>query len=190
MDINDIVTEIPRGDDLVKAARQFAAEAHASINHKRKYTGDDYIVHPAEVASIVASRPHTSEMLAAAWLHDTVEDVPWVKIETIRDRFGPKVAALVSDLTDVSQLNQGNRLARKAIDRAHTAAASNDAKTVKLADLISNTRSIVQHDPAFAVVYMKEKRLLLEVLVGGDPVLYNIAKKLNDDYFAALGPKR
>ena len=172
------------GNELIAAARAFAAESHGSIGHTRKYTGDPYIVHPEEVAAIVASRPHTPEMIAAALLHDAVEDTP-VTSEDIRQRFGPVVADLVDDLTDVSKPSDGNRMARKTMDRAHTAAASNAAKTIKLADLISNSRSIIEHDPNFAKVYMREKAALLDVLVGGDPQLLAQAQQIVDQYYQA-----
>jgi (p)ppGpp synthase/HD superfamily hydrolase len=161
--------------DIVARADAFAARAHSGINHKRKYTGDDYIVHPREVAAIVASVPHTPEMLAAALLHDTVEDTG-VSIHTIREEFGPVVAKLVADLTDVSTPGGGNRAIRKGIDLAHTAGASPQAKTIKLADLISNTASIVAHDPNFARVYLKEKAAMLEVMSQGDATLLARAK--------------
>jgi (p)ppGpp synthase/HD superfamily hydrolase len=160
---------------LVSRARAFAAHAHRAIDHKRKYTGEDYIVHSAEVAAIVATVPHTDEMLAAAWLHDTVEDTG-VAIETIRAEFGPIVAMYVADLTDVSTPDLGNRAVRKAIDLAHTAKACADAKTIKLADLLSNTASIVEHDPGFARVYLKEKSAMLAVLTDGDATLLARAK--------------
>lgn len=152
---------------LEHRARLFATAAHAAVGQLRKYTFEPYIVHPAEVAEIVRSVPHTEAQLAAAWLHDVVEDTG-VSIELIREEFGREVADLVGWLTDVSRPDHGNRAARKAIDRAHTAAAPAEAQTVKLADLISNTRSIVEHDPKFAVTYLQEKRLLLEVLTRGD----------------------
>jgi (p)ppGpp synthase/HD superfamily hydrolase len=161
--------------DIVARADAFAAKAHSAINHKRKYTGDDYIVHPREVAATVATVPHTPEMLAAALLHDTVEDTG-VSIETIRAEFGPVVAKLVADLTDVSTPGGGNRAIRKGIDLAHTASASPQAKTIKLADLLSNTASIVAHDPGFARVYLKEKAAMLEVLTQGDATLLARAK--------------
>ena len=72
----------------------------------------------------------------------------------------------------------GNRAHRKAIDREHTAQAPAAAQTVKLADLISNSRSIMEHDPQFAVVYLAEKRLLLEVLTKGDPGLHARATEM------------
>jgi (p)ppGpp synthase/HD superfamily hydrolase len=161
---------------MVERARVFATAAHAAVGQVRKYTFEPYIVHPAEVASIVRSVPHTDEMVAAAWLHDTVEDTD-VTIETIRAEFGDKVAELVGWLTDVSRPEDGNRAVRKAMDRAHSAAAPADAQTVKLADLIANTRSIMKHDVAFAKTYLEEKRLMLEVMDKGDATLLAIARK-------------
>lgn len=61
---------------LVERARRYATKAHAAIDQRRKYTNDPYIVHPQAVMEIVSSVPHSEEMLAAAWLHDTVEDTP------------------------------------------------------------------------------------------------------------------
>lgn len=156
---------------LVEKARAFATAAHAAVGQLRKYTFEPYIVHPAEVAALVSTVPgHTPEMVAAAWLHDTVEDTG-VTSELIRSEFGDEVATLVGWLTDVSRPDHGNRAARKAVDRAHTAAAPAEAQTIKLADLIANTRSIMQHDEKFAVTYLAEKRLLLEVMTKGDPGL-------------------
>lgn len=162
--------------ELVIKARTFALAAHSAVAQLRKYTNEPYIVHPAEVARIVATVPHSYEMLAAAWLHDVVEDTG-VTLEIIREEFGEKVAELVGWLTDVSRPEQGNRATRKAIDRAHTAMAPADAQTIKLADLISNTRSIMEHDEAFAKTYLAEKRLLLEVMTKGDRALHAEASK-------------
>ena len=161
----------------VERARVFATAAHAAVKQVRKYTFEPYIVHPTEVASIVASVPHTNEMLAAAWLHDTVEDTG-VSIVDIQKEFGNEVASLVGWLTDVSTPEQGNRAVRKAIDREHTAMAPAAAQTVKLADLIANSRSIMAHDPAFAQVYLEEKRMLLEVLTRGDATLMAQARSI------------
>jgi hypothetical protein len=66
---------------------------------------------------------------------------------------------------------------RKARDCAHSAQAPAEAQTIKLADLISNSRSIMEHDPEFARVYLEEKRLLLEVMTKGDATLMAEAKK-------------
>jgi (p)ppGpp synthase/HD superfamily hydrolase len=161
---------------LEDRARTFATAAHAAVAQLRKYTNEPYIVHPAEVVQILKTRPHDPEMVAAAWLHDVVEDTG-VSIEVIRAEFGSKVSDLVGWLTDVSRPEQGNRAVRKAIDRAHTAAAPAEAQTIKLCDLISNTRSIVEHDAEFARVYLAEKRLLLEVMTKADPELMRRARE-------------
>ena len=163
--------------NMVERAKVFATAAHAAVKQVRKYTFEPYIVHPAEVASIVATVPHTDVMLAAAYLHDTVEDTG-VSIVDIQKEFGNEVASLVSWLTDVSKPEQGNRAVRKAIDREHTAMAPAAAQTVKLADLIANSRSILAHDPAFAKVYLEEKRMLLEVLTRGDATLMARARQI------------
>lgn len=162
---------------LVEKARVFATAAHAAVAQLRKYTNEPYIVHPAEVASIVATVPDaTDEMIAAAWLHDVVEDTG-VTLELVRAEFGDKVADLVGWLTDVSRPDHGNRAARKAVDRAHSAAAPAEAQTVKLADLISNTKSIMAHDEKFAKTYLEEKRLLLDVMNKGNAALMAEARK-------------
>lgn len=163
------------GMDLVQKAQVFAIAAHSAVQQKRKYTGEPYYVHPAEVARIVAEVPgSTAEMVAAAWLHDVVEDTG-VTLTDIHMNFGPEVAVLVGWLTDVSKPEDGNRSRRKAMDREHTAQAPAEAQTVKLADLISNSKSIMQHDPEFAKTYLEEKRLLLDVMTKGDRGLHATA---------------
>jgi (p)ppGpp synthase/HD superfamily hydrolase len=156
-------------------AIEFARKAHSG--QKRKYTGEDYIWHTIEVATIVSTVAHTEEMLIAAVLHDTVEDTE-VTLDDIESEFGWPVAQYVENLTDVSHADDGVRWMRKKIDREHTAKAYAAAKTIKLADLISNTRSIVEHDKEFAKVYIKEKEALLEVLTEGDEYLYEVASDL------------
>jgi (p)ppGpp synthase/HD superfamily hydrolase len=165
------------GIDVVHKAQVYAMAAHAAVGQKRKYTNEPYIVHPAEVAKIVAGVPGaTPDMVAAAWLHDVVEDTGCTFTD-VHMAFGADIATLVGWLTDVSKPEDGNRAVRKAMDRAHSAEAPAEAQTIKLADLISNSRSIVQHDPAFAKTYLEEKRLLLEVMTKGDPTLMAEARK-------------
>lgn len=171
---------------LIDSAYEFAKVSHG--DQKRKYTGEPYINHPVEVAQIVASVTDDVNMICAALLHDVVEDTP-VTLDQLGARklgFGHPIKDLVYWLTDKSKPEDGNRKTRKAIDRDHISQAPYAAKTVKLADLISNTSSIVEHDPDFAKVYMQEKKLLLEVLVSGDPTLYSRAAKLVADYFNKL----
>jgi (p)ppGpp synthase/HD superfamily hydrolase len=165
------------GFDVVRKAQVYAMAAHASVKQLRKYTNEPYIVHPAEVAKIVASVPNaTPDMVAAAWLHDVIEDTGCTFTD-VHMSFGIDIATLVGWLTDVSKPEDGNRAVRKAIDRAHSAEAPAEAQTIKLADLISNSRSIMEHDPAFAKTYLEEKRLLLAVMTKGDPGLHAEASR-------------
>lgn len=161
---------------IVWEASLFAEAAHRG--QVRKYTLEPYIVHPCEVAKIVSTLPGaTDEMIAAAWLHDVVEDTAVESFE-IERRFGGTVRDLVSWLTDVSRPSHCNRAARKAIDREHLSCAPGEAQTIKLADLISNTSTIAQCDPKFAKMYLAEKRALLEVLTRGNPTLHAIASAM------------
>ena len=164
--------------NLVTRAKRFASEAHGRIDHRRKYTGQSYESHLKAVAALVAEVSDDVEMIAAAWLHDVVEDTP-ATVQEIDREFGAGVAALVADLTDVSKPGDGNRAARKALDRQHIAAASSRAKSVKLADLIDNCRDIVRHDPRFGRVFLQEMGALLEVLDEGDAELLRRARRLH-----------
>ena len=167
-------------DIMIERAIWFATQAHAK--QTRKYTGEPYINHPIEVMRLVNTVTDDPEILAAAVLHDVVEDTPVTNMN-IRIAFSPRVAELVDDLTDVSKPEDGNRATRKELDRQHTAKASPDAKTVKLADLISNGKSIIKDDPNFAKVFMKEKAALLEVLTEGDAILFKEASDMVASYF-------
>jgi len=163
--------------DLIERAAEFARTAHGSINQRRKYTNEPYIVHPRAVAAIVAEVTSDEAAIAAAWLHDVVEDTP-VTIQQIQAEFGSLIAALVSDVTNVSQKVDGNRRYRKAIDLKHLAEADSRAKTIKLADIIDNLNGFSKIDRNFARVYLVEKADQLAVLKEGDPRLYQSAEAL------------
>ena len=171
--------------DLIQRAAEFARAAHESIGQRRKYTDEPYIVHPRAVAGIVASITDDEQMIAAAWLHDVVEDTP-VTIEEIQAEFGLNVARLVEDLTDVSQRQDGNRRQRVAINREHTARAEPRAKTIKLADVIDNLSDIVNQNADFAPKYLREKEELLEVLVDGHPELLARVRTVIQEQRSAL----
>lgn len=154
----------------------FRAMEYARAKHRdqrRKYTGNPYADHLAEVAGIVATVTTFEAAIATAWLHDVVEDQAAPEREVL-DLFGYKVFNGVMLLSD---LEQGNRAQRKAAARERLAKAPGWVQTIKVADLISNTASIVQHDPQFAVVYLEEKRLMLDVLDQADPRLVAIARE-------------
>jgi (p)ppGpp synthase/HD superfamily hydrolase len=162
--------------DLIKLAKQFTIDAHASVDHRRKYTNEPYHVHPERVAIIVSGVTSDKEVIAAAWLHDVLEDVAPKNAnfdqKTILAVFGERVLQLVLAVTDISKPEDGNRAARKALEREHLSKASSEAKTVKLADLIDNIIDISKHDPGFARVFKREVSLDLPYLRGGNKKLY------------------
>jgi (p)ppGpp synthase/HD superfamily hydrolase len=160
---------------LITQAAAFAIDAHGE--QKRKYTGEPYWRHPARVVDWLVSvgadggGPWPDEVLAAAWLHDVLEDTPVTNFQLQR-QFGPKVAQLVAEVTNPSKLTDGKRAARKKLDREFLAQASPEAHSIKLADILDNTSSIVQYDPGFAKIYLAEIKQLLPVLSSGHPLLY------------------
>lgn len=160
--------------NLLLEAMRFSEKAHAG--QKRKYTGEPYADHPRHVMQLVAMHVPTAteDMLIAALLHDVVEDTE-VDYPQISARFGDKVSDLVYWLTDQSQPGDGNREQRKALDRAHSARAPAEAQTIKVADMIDNASTIIVHDPGFAKVYMREKKLLLKELILANTALLGIA---------------
>ena len=132
----------PLDTALVDAAIRFAIDAHAGTERRGK--GFPYVLHVLEAASIVATMSPDPELLAAAVLHDTVEDT-YVTLEQIRAQFGARVAALVEAETDrlfaVEDESKTWRARKQAaIDRI--AAAPRDAKMVALGDKLSNMRAI------------------------------------------------
>lgn len=192
--------------NLPKRALAFATAAHGE--QKRKYTGNPYIEHPIRVAQLVKEAGGTEEMIAAAYLHDVVEDVSLDRIRELCEvrtfvqgqpedsrsislaclsiQFGYEVASLVEMVTDVSLPADGNRKARKQKDLEHLAQASPEGKTIKLADLIDNSRDIVKNDPDFAKVYMREKAELLPYLHQGNQDLWDEALGIMEEYSSSL----
>lgn len=160
--------------EIIAHARHFAEVAHA--DQVRKYTGEAYVRHTRAVANIVARATKSPIAVAAAHLHDTVEDTV-VTLNDVEREFGVSVADLVFWLTDPAG-RKGNRSQRKAEDCGRLSRAPALAQTIKLADLIDNTSSIVRHDPNFARVYLAEKEALLVVLTRGDQWLHAVASRM------------
>ena len=153
--------------DLVKAAKLFANGSHQRITAHRNPALQSFEMHLKSVAQIVSSVSQDEETIAAAWLHDIVEDTD-VTIGDIERVFGAKVAGLVGELTFVRRPTRGNRAARIAFEKEHFANASSAAKTVKLADLIDTNRDLYKNDPASLSGYAADANELAHVLGGGD----------------------
>jgi (p)ppGpp synthase/HD superfamily hydrolase len=150
--------------DRIQQAVVFATQAHAG--QKRRYTDDDYIVHPIAVAELVRINGGTEDQIMAALLHDTIEDTS-VTYGQLWKEFGKPVADLVLELTDVfthEAFPRANRAFRKSKETARLANISIEAKLVKLCDMIDNTSTIVEHDPGFAKVYLGEKLALYSAM--------------------------
>ena len=124
-------------------ALDFAVQAHAGQWRK---TGDSYILHPCKVARILAEEMEVRdpEILAAALLHDTVEDVKEVNIEIIGERFGSNVEAIVDGCTKISHFFGDKQTFYKMVHRKifSGAAAKLEVMLVKLADRLHNLRTL------------------------------------------------
>jgi myo-inositol-1(or 4)-monophosphatase len=153
----------PLNTDLLDRAIVFAVRAHAGTERRGK--GFPYIVHPMEAVAIVSTMTSDQELLAAAALHDTVEDTD-VTVEDLRREFGDRIAALVADESDefedgVSEEDSWHARKQAAIDRL--ARASHDAKMVALGDKLSNMRAIardyaVQGDAFWNLFHVTDRR--------------------------------
>ena len=153
----------PLNTELLDRAIIFAVRAHAGTERRGK--GYPYIVHPLEAVEIVATMTADQELLAAAALHDTVEDTD-VTVEQIRAEFGDRVASLVADESDdlpmgVSEEASWHARKQAAIDRLSK--AGREAKTVALGDKLSNMRAIardyaVQGDALWNLFHAKDPK--------------------------------
>lgn len=153
----------PLDTQLLDRAIVFAVRAHAGTERRGK--GFPYIVHPMEAVEIVSTMTPDQELLAAAALHDTVEDTD-VTVEEIRQEFGDRIASIVASESDtfeegVSEEESWHSRKRAAIERLSK--ASRDAKIVALGDKLSNMRAIardyaVQGDAFWNIFHAKDPK--------------------------------
>lgn len=129
---------------FVDKAIIFAVNAHKNVERRGK--GFPYVIHPLEAMAVVASITTDPELLAAAVLHDVVEDTDYT-VEDIRKEFGDKVASLVSAESDVvieDMAPEESWHMRKQIAMDHLKNASRDVKIVAMGDKLSNVRAIAR----------------------------------------------
>ena len=127
---------------LVARAADFAARAH--VDQRRKGSKEEpYLNHLAEVAALLAEAGADASLVAAGWLHDTIEDCGVVD-ETLVTLFGQTVASLVRDVTDDKSLDKAERK-RLQIEKAAGKCA--EAKCLKIADKTSNLRALCTTPP-------------------------------------------
>ena len=130
---------------LVSSAADLAARRHNGMARKGR-GNEPYINHLAEVANILAEVTDgaDAELVAAGWLHDTVEDTDITRDE-LAEKFGERVAELVVEVTDDMTLPKAQRRQRQVADAPHK---SPGAKLIKIADKISNIRARIHADPS------------------------------------------
>ena len=149
-------------------ALEFATEMHEG--QVRKYTGEEYIMHPIAVADLVEEYLDEQEepeefvmsAIAIALLHDTVEDTPATE-ENILERFGAEIAEGVWYLTKTPSF-VGNRAVRKELCQARLAAAPWLIRVIKTFDMMHNATTIEANDPKFWIVFKAETIALLEAM--------------------------
>jgi guanosine-3',5'-bis(diphosphate) 3'-pyrophosphohydrolase len=132
------------GIRLVSEAAELAARRHNGM--ARKGRGDEpYINHLAEVANLLAAATDgaDAELVAAGWLHDTIEDTETTRAE-LAEKFGERVASLVVEVTDDMTLPKSERRRLQVVDASKK---SPGAKLIKIADKISNTRERILSEP-------------------------------------------
>lgn len=134
---------------MLDRAIVFAVEAHGGTERRGK--GFPYIVHPLEAMAIVATMTTDQELLAAAVLHDTVEDTE-VSVEQLKEVFGERVAAIVDDESDIEVKGESKAESwhvRKEHTLSHLRQSSHESKIVALGDKLSNMRAIARDYATF-----------------------------------------
>lgn len=131
--------------DTIRRAYDFAAEAHAG---QRRASGDEYVSHTVEVATILANLRLDSDTIVAGLIHDTLEDTD-IPVKEIERRFGPQVAAIVDGVTKMGRVEFGSASEQQVENyRKMLLSMASDARVilVKLADRLHNMRTL-EHLP-------------------------------------------
>ena len=169
----------PCMEDVLKQVRDFADKAHG--DQMRKYSPERCIVHPVRVMNLCREYADSLPVLAAALLHDVLEDTSVTEkdilsfLETIMDAHkATETVSLVIELTDVyvkKNYPKMNGRTRKQKEAERMIATSADAQTIKYADIIDNSKEIAENDPDFAKLFLAECRNLLKKMDRGDEKL-------------------
>jgi (p)ppGpp synthase/HD superfamily hydrolase len=156
-------------EELLKEITNFADQAHGQ--QRRKYTPERYIVHPLRVMNMCKEYSHDPAVLAAALLHDVLEDTGISKeemkdflLQVMDQDKAFQTLHLVEELTDkyVKDKYPGwNRRKRKTKEAERMAHISAEAQTIKYADILDNSLEVIEHDTSFARLYLAECKTLL-----------------------------
>jgi (p)ppGpp synthase/HD superfamily hydrolase len=173
-------------DAILDEIRDFADKAHGS--QMRKYTPERYIVHPERVMETCKEYTSDITILAAALLHDVLEDTPVTKEELqaflmniMSEEEAKRTVQLVEELTDVyikENYPKWNRKKRKLKEADRLEKTSAAAQTIKYADIIDNAPEVTEQEPDFAKKFIPEYKALLKRITKGNPILYEKAKEV------------
>lgn len=165
--------------DTLKTVTEFADWAHG--DQRRKYTPERYIVHPIRVMERCKSFTTDTVILAAAVLHDVLEDTDVDQRALLNflngvmeERKAKRTLQLVVELTDVyvkSNYPDWNRRKRRAMEALRLERTSQEAQSIKYADILDNIGELPE-DNEFNIVFLKERQNLLKKLNKGEPWLY------------------
>jgi GTP pyrophosphokinase len=173
------------GTELVERAYAVAARVHEGQNRKN---GEPYITHPVAVATILAELGLTPSTLAAALLHDTVEDTPYSLVE-LEDEFGEEIARLVDGVTKLDKVEYGEAAQSETV-RKMVVATAKDIRVllIKLADRLHNARTW-KYVPAESAERKARETLEIYAPLAHRLGMNTIKWELEDLAFATLHPR-
>lgn len=146
---------------MIDEAIEFATRAHEG--QYRKGTKRPYIVHPIEVADIVATMTQDEEVICAAVLHDTIEDCAGVTKEVLKEKFGERVASMVLQESEDKSRSWEER---KGTTIRHLREAPKEVQIIGLADKLSNMRDIDRDYPVFGEDLWRRFRMNSKAAIG------------------------
>lgn len=173
-------------EDLLNRAYVYAMKAHGN---QTRASGEAYFNHPLEVAAILTEMKLDSATIAAALLHDTVEDTEATEAE-IEEKFGPEIASLVDGLTKIAKLDLVTKEAAQAENlRKLLLAMSRDVRVllVKLADRLHNMRTL-EHVRPDKRVRIAQETMDIYAPLAGRMGMQAVRDELEDIAFKVLNP--
>ena len=180
-------------EKVLEKIQTFADQSHGI--QQRKYSPDKYIVHPVRVMETCRTYLPVLPVLAAALLHDVLEDTPVTKEEIkqfllllLDEETTTRTTGLVEELTDIYTRKKypgWNRKKRRAKEAKRLSKTSAEAQTIKYADIIDNSLDLKNAEPDFARLFLFECRALLKAMNDGNDELRQIAIKTVDECIKA-----
>lgn len=181
-------------ENILTHITNFSDQAHG--DQLRKYAPDRYIVHPVRVMETLKAYTDDISVLAAALLHDVLEDTQVTDDEIrqflklhLEEKQAENTLQLVVELTDVyvkKDFPHLNRKSRKEKELQRLVQISPDAQSIKYADIMDNAQEISEEDTDFARVYLREVRKILQELKRGDSELRETALAVVNEALAGL----